>query len=446
MSTSASTSSETTHDSAQPPAPPPLKIGPWELVPGVKRAHFNALLGASFFTIGLMTLVGNLQPYLFNAVLEVPIGEQGKLSGSLASFNEILFLMTASFIGAASDKVGRRPLYALGFVIMASAYVLYPLAAEASQLFLFRGIFAIGAACVSSMLAAIIADYAMESSRGRLVGICFFLNGIGVATLVVFGGRLPKIIEAMGAEPVMAARCAYWTVAALCFLPFLIVAFGLQAGAPARIEKKDPLLTTLRIGLEAAREPRILLAYFSAMVSRGDLAVLSTFFLLWITTYGIGQGLSPAEAQAAGTKFFGLAQIMATLWALVVIAFIDKLDRTLALALAMILASASYLIIGSIDDPLGSGMYLAAAFMGIGEMSAILASQSLIGQVAGDRGRGAIIGVFSMFGAAGILMASFVGGILFDAWKPSAPYLLVGAADGVLAMFALVVYFKSRSQ
>ncbi len=446
MSTSASTSSDPTHNSAQPPAPPPLKIGPWELVPGVKRAHFNALLGASFFTIGLMTLVGNLQPYLFNAVLEVPIGEQGKLSGSLASFNEILFLMTASFIGAASDKVGRRPLYALGFVIMASAYVLYPLATEASQLFLFRGIFAIGAACVSSMLAAIIADYAMESSRGRLVGICFFLNGIGVATLVVFGGRLPKIIEAMGAEPVMAARCAYWTVAALCFLPFLIVAFGLQAGAPARIEKKDPLLTTLRIGLEAAREPRILLAYFSAMVSRGDLAVLSTFFLLWITTYGIGQGLSPAEAQAAGTKFFGLAQIMATLWALVVIAFIDKLDRTLALALAMILASASYLIIGSIDDPLGSGMYLAAAFMGIGEMSAILASQSLIGQVAGDRGRGAIIGVFSMFGAAGILMASFVGGILFDAWKPSAPYLLVGAADGVLAMFALVVYFKSRSQ
>ncbi|NBO74862.1 MAG: MFS transporter [Gammaproteobacteria bacterium] len=446
MSTSASTSSDSTHNSAQPPAPPPLKIGPWELVPGVKRAHFNALLGASFFTIGLMTLVGNLQPYLFNAVLEVPIGEQGKLSGSLASFNEILFLMTASFIGAASDKVGRRPLYALGFVIMASAYVLYPLATEASQLFLFRGIFAIGAACVSSMLAAIIADYAMESSRGRLVGICFFLNGIGVATLVVFGGRLPKIIEAMGAEPVMAARCAYWTVAALCFLPFLIVAFGLQAGAPARIEKKDPLLTTLRIGLEAAREPRILLAYFSAMVSRGDLAVLSTFFLLWITTYGIGQGLSPAEAQAAGTKFFGLAQIMATLWALVVIAFIDKLDRTLALALAMILASASYLIIGSIDDPLGSGMYLAAAFMGIGEMSAILASQSLIGQVAGDRGRGAIIGVFSMFGAAGILMASFVGGILFDAWKPSAPYLLVGAADGVLAMFALVVYFKSRSQ
>jgi MFS family permease len=424
----------------------PLKIGPWELVPGVRRAHFNALLGASFFTIGLMTLVGNLQPYLFNAVLQVPIGEQGKLSGSLASFNELLFIAVASLVGAASDKIGRRPIYALGFVIMATAYVLYPLATAPEQLFLYRGIFALGAACVSSMLAAVIADYAMESSRGKLVGICFFLNGIGIALLVVFGGRLPKIIEAMGAEPVWAARCAYWTVAALCFLPFLIVAFGLQPGAPARVEKKEPLLTTLRIGLLAARDPKVLLAYFSAMVSRGDLAVLSTFFLLWITTYGIGQGLSPAEAQAAGTKFFGLAQIVATFWALIVIFFIDRIDRTLALAFAMVLASASYVIIGSIDDPLGSGMYLAAAFMGIGEMSAILASQSLVGQVAGDRGRGAVIGVFSMFGAVGILMSTFVGGILFDSWKPSAPYLIVGIADAVLAFFAFIVYFATRKR
>lgn len=422
----------------------PLRIGPWELVPGVRRAHFNALLGASFFTIGLMTLVGNLQPYLFSAVLQVPIGVQGKLSGNLASFNELVFLAAASLVGAASDKVGRRPIYALGFIIMASAYVLYPLAEEPSQLFLYRAVFALGAACVSAMLAAIIADYAMESSRGRLVGICFFLNGIGVATLVVLGGRLPRLIESMGAEPVWAARCAYWTVAAMCFLPFLIVAFGLQPGAPARSERKDPLLATLRVGLAAARDPRVLLAYLSAMVSRGDLAVLSTFFLLWITTYGIGQGLSPAEAQAAGTKFFGLAQVAATLWALIVIFFIDRLDRTLALALAMTTASASYLLIGSIDDPLGSGMYLAAAFMGVGEMSAILASQSLVGQVAQDRGRGAIIGVFSMFGAAGILGATFVGGILFDAWKPSAPYVLVGVTDGLLALLAFAVFFVTR--
>lgn len=53
-----------------------LKVGPWEFVPAVTRGHFNSLLGASFFTIGIMTRVGNLQPNVFNAVLKAPIGEQ----------------------------------------------------------------------------------------------------------------------------------------------------------------------------------------------------------------------------------------------------------------------------------------------------------------------------------------------------------------------------------
>ncbi|MFO1428043.1 MAG: MFS transporter [Steroidobacteraceae bacterium] len=431
-----------------------LRIGPWVLAPGVQRRHFGALLAASFFTIGLMTLVGHLQPYLFHAVLGVPIGEQGSLGGSLAAFNEVIFLAVASLVGAASDKVGRRPIYAAGFAVMILAYALYPLATAPGQLFLFRAVFAVGAACVSAMLAAVIADYASESARGRLVGICFFLNGIGVAALVVFAGRLPRLVESLGVAPPQAARCAYWSVAAACVLPLLIVRFGLQRGAPARAgapagvsagaAERMRTLATLRIGLAAARDPRVLLSYLSAMVSRGDLAVLSTFFLLWLTTHGIGQGLSAAQAQAAGTKFFGIAQVVATFWALVVIAFIDRIDRVLALALAMLAACASYVTIGLVEDPLGPGMYAAAAFMGIGEMSGILASQSLVGQVAGEQGRGAVIGVFSMFGAAGILLATAVGGLLFDAWRPSAPYLLVGIADGVLALFAFGVWWTTR--
>ena len=91
-------STDQTHD---PTTPVHLKVGPWEFVPGIRRGHFNALLGASFFTIGIMTLVGNLQPYLFNAVMKVPIGEQGSLGGSLASFNEVVFLAIASLVGAA---------------------------------------------------------------------------------------------------------------------------------------------------------------------------------------------------------------------------------------------------------------------------------------------------------------------------------------------------------
>jgi MFS family permease len=188
-----------------------------------------------------------------------------------------------------------------------------------------------------------------------------------------------------------------------------------------------------------------LLAYLSALVSRGDLAVLSTFFLQWLTLHGVAAGMTTAEAQSAGRIFFVVAQLAATLWAAVVILFVDRFDRTLGVALAMALAAIAYLTVGLIPDPLSPAMYFAAILLGIGEMSGILSSQSLVGQVSGDRGRGAVIGVFSMFGAAGILSITLVGGRLFDSWRPSAPYIVMGVADAVLAVFALVIYFRTRS-
>lgn len=55
-----------------------------------------------------------------------------------------------------------------------------------------------------------------------------------------------------------------------------------------------------------------------------------------------------------------------------------------------------------------------------------------------------VILAVASFVAAGILMSTYFGGILFDAWKPSARYLLVGIAAGLLAVLALVIYLSQR--
>ena len=52
---------------------------------------------------------------------------------------------------------------------------------------------------------------------------------------------------ASGASPEQTTRCAYWSVAALCLIPMLIVGFGLKPGVPAQLQKREPLLTTARI-------------------------------------------------------------------------------------------------------------------------------------------------------------------------------------------------------
>jgi MFS family permease len=152
---------------------------------------------------------------------------------------------------------------------------------------------------------------------------------------------------------------------------------------------------------------------------------------------GKDQGMTPAEALSRGGGIFVAIQITATFWAITVISFIDRVDRVLFMAVASALACGSYVWFGLIDDPFQPEMFVAAVFLGIGEMSGILASQALIGQAAPERGRGAVIGVFTLCGSVGIFLAAIVGGTLFDIWRPSAPYIVMGCVSGLLSLLAL---------
>ena len=162
-----------------------------------------------------------------------------------------------------------------------------------------------------------------------------------------------------------------------------------------------------------------------------------------LEAYGI-QGMTVSEAYSRSGKIFATIQIAATLWAVLVIFFIDRVDRVLTMAVGAALACASYTTFGLIDDPFQPIMYLAAAFLGIGEMSGILASQALIGQVAPLKARGAVIGVFTLCGSLGIFFAAIVGGYLFDVWRPSAPYVVMGGTSGLLCIVATYTWVRTR--
>ena len=86
------------------------------------------------------------------------------------------------------------------------------------------------------------------------------------------------------------------------------------------------------------------------------------------------------------------------------------------------------------------------AFVGAGEMGANISATSLIGKEAPDRGRGAVLGMFSLLGAVGIMVVGFVGGWLFDNWKPVGPFLYMAGSNAFLVMAAIGVYLATRQR
>jgi MFS family permease len=419
------------------------KLGPIRLMPGVTRRHTLCYLWAAFVSIGVFTYITTLQPYVLEVNLGLPPEGRGDASGTLQFWQEIVALALIGLIGAWSDRVGRRTVYVLGFLLAALAYAAYPFADDIGQLTLYRLVFAVAVAALGGMLATVLADYPIDRDRGKLTGIAFLLNAVGAFLFLVVLARLPQIYQNAGLDDLWAGRASYLTVAGVCLLSAVIM-LGLKPGRPAQVEQREPLLTLLKQGLGAARTPRIALAYAASFAARADLVIVALFVSLWFNQAALADGYTPAQALAKQGALFGVVQGCAMLWAPFFGWLADKVDRVTLVIIAIVLSIAGYGWFGLIPDPTQAAAFPAAALLGVGQASGILASQVLLGQEAPRAIRGAVIGMAGFFGACGILLISKAGGIAFDDWRPGAPFILMALANFALLLFAAYVRATSK--
>ncbi len=186
------------------------------LAPGFLPHHALTYLYAAFITVGLFAFVSFFQAWLLNVNLGLPEHLQGRTVSALNFANELVALALVAPFGALADKIGRRPVYAFGFLWLAAGFLLYPLARNVPQLTACALFFSVGVAAVGTMLGTVLADTPAESSRGRMVGTAGFFQGLGAAALVLILGRMPKWLQDSGVDELMAGAITLWLAAALC--------------------------------------------------------------------------------------------------------------------------------------------------------------------------------------------------------------------------------------
>lgn len=415
------------------------RFGPIWLVRGVSAWNFATLLYAAFFAIGLLTYVGSGTPYVMTAMLHIPAENQGVVTGQLVLWTEIVSIALFGPVGMLADRYGRKNLFAAGFALMGIGYALHPLVTSVSMLVLARIIYATGTAVCTGALGTVVTDYPQERTRGWAVAISGFFNGLGVALLNFMLGGLPRRLQAMGYDDVVAGTYTHWFVASLCFLSAVVIFFGLKGGTPAGASEEHNLIKIGKTALRHMRNPRIALAFAAAFVARGDLVILGSFLVLWGKNAGLENGLDLPTASRAGTLIFVTATSAALLWTLVIMFLLDRFNRVTMLAACLAIASAGFLGMGFVTDPLASADKPLIALLGIGQISAFFGSMSLLGQEAPVNERGTIIGGFNIAGALGIAFVSGVGGYLFDAFSPKAPFVMVGVLNGFVMLAAILV-------
>ncbi|NTV97757.1 MAG: MFS transporter [Chlorobiaceae bacterium] len=415
------------------------KIGPLQLAPSVLPGHAWTFFFASFVSIGLLTFVSIGQAYILNENLKIPTSQQGTISGNLVFWTEIVTLILFIPAGVLIDRIGRKPVFGAGFIILGLSYALYPLSRTLDEMTIYRMMYAVGIVAVTSGLATVMTDYPADRSRGKFIAFTGLLNGLGIVVLNRFFGGLPQQLSAKGFSGYEAGLYTHFAIALTAFISAAVLWIGLKGGTPAGNHERPALKELFRSGIKCARNPKILLSYSAAFVARGDQSIIGTFLPLWGTTSGIAYGMPPAEAVKKGMIIFIVSQGAALLWSPVIGPFIDRWNRVTALIVCMAMASAGYLSLALIGNPHEQGALIFFVLLGIGQISSFLGAQSLIGQEAPKAERGSVIGMFNIFGALGILIITSIGGRLFDTVSPKAPFIVVGIINALVMLAGIYV-------
>ena len=410
------------------------------LAPEVSGGNILTFYFACLATIMFASFIPQSQPFLLTEFLGIEPERHGVISGLLNFWAEIAIIISVAIFGPLSDRLGRRPVTALGFLLMSGGIALYPFAESIPQLLAFRLLYAVGVAAVTTTIVALVADYVQDQSRGRATGMQGVMNGVGAMICVFLLLQLPAILQRGGASAQEAGIQTYSIVAVIAFLTGILMLFGLKPGARSKSEHSESLLTIASRGLAAGRDPGIALAYGASFIARGNLMIVGTFFTLWVTNFGTAEmGLSRADALARAGMIVGIAQGCALLGAPLFGILADKIDRVNALRIALLISAIGYGSTFFVTDPFTTGMIVCAVLIGLGEIGCIITSGVLVAQQAPESHRGAVIGFFTLSGAVGILVASVVGGYLFDAWRPSGPFVFFSGAALVVLAWAMLV-------
>lgn len=398
---------------------------------------------ASFITIGFMIFINIGNAYVLNENLGIPRQEQGGVTGAFLIVNEIALLILMPVAGIISDRIGRRTVMILGLMTMALGYVLYPTAESLAELVFYRAIFAAGVAGATGMLGTITHDYPQESSRGKMIALSSIMIILGSLFVADVFRRLPEMFKGQGLDGIVAGQYTFWIAAAAIAISCFVLRLGLKGGTPAKPQDRPPFSVLVRSGLKHGRNPRIALAYVSAFVGRSDLVILGSFTVLWGTIAGLAQGMDTAEAVKRGTMLFIIANISALFWSYAMGFIIDRCNRVTAMGIGAGLAALGFTLMGFVENPLATSAIPFIILLGIGQVSCFSAAQALIGQEAPVTERGAVLGAFGLCGAVGIMIATGLGGWLFDTWMHAGPFVLVGLANLVIVFLSFIVRLKS---
>lgn len=376
--------------------------------PPVPREIWVLVAAAFVIAVGY----GLISPVLpqFARTFDVGVAAASVVVSAFAFFR----LVFAPAGGALVSRLGERPVYLVGLVIVAVSTGVSAFAQSYWQLLLFRGLGGIGSTLFTVSAMALLVRVAPPTIRGRVSSM------YGSAFLV--GGMLGPVIGGALAE--LGLRVPFLVYGVTLLLAATLVGVSLRG-------------TPLRAAPDAGQRP--------AMTTREALgdsayrAALASFFANGWGNFGVRVAVLPqlAVAVTGQTWVAGAALALAALGTALALQvsgrLADSLGRRPMVLAGLVVSGLGLGILGLAHDTVV--LLVLSVVSGVGAGLLNPAQQAAVADVVGnDRSGGSVLASAQMAQDAGAILGPVLVGVVADAWGFEVAFAVTGAVTVLAAV------------
>jgi MFS family permease len=433
-----------------------------EIPPDLTRSNFFFLYVNTVLMGLLMAVFAIIQPAFLTDIVKIKQDFAGSINGLLQNMSQIATLAFVAIIGVLSDKLGRKILAFLGFIVIAVfTYLMSQSNGIASSLnipagfssqicallsffpgraaeftdfapgllstYITRFVIGIGLVLAYPQFITMVADYTYEKDRGKGMA----MNGVsmGIAALLVFVVFAP-IQKKAGVINLMYIISGVALAGAVCTWVFL------KDRIQESKQKKTGFLDIIPV---VRKSLPLKTSYLCALVTRADIMVLTAFIVTWAVKYGQQVKMASNDAtmkSAIPMIFMGVFSLLAFP---IVGIMIDKWGRIQIIILALFCSALGMILLALSPNPFSGLVYCAVIFIAIGMAGSIAGANTLAADNSPPGMVGSILGGLNTMQPVGVLFFLGLGGYLFDAFGPGWAFGLKGAASLMLGIWVFAV-------
>lgn len=167
--------------------PEPAKGAPaakwWR--PGLPSAFYFVLAAVTLFSLGNSS-------DMFLVLRAQSVGIPATRAPLLGLVFNIMYTLFSWPAGHLSDRISRRAIAALGYVVFAASYFVFGLAPSARAIWITMAFYGLFYALTNPVLKALVVEKVAADVRGRALGVYFFVTSVATLLASVMTGQLWK--------------------------------------------------------------------------------------------------------------------------------------------------------------------------------------------------------------------------------------------------------------